>query len=305
MHHFKNGFLTVRSSLSTGIWNEAGFAFQFSPPPPSSPPFPLPPPQEKEKSNWVKKYQAFILLLKLNWIEIPFTTCQLSPRLLPFHLSKSFFSLLCRNRLWCLFYAYSPDMCNCAWQNLLKAWRLVILSCLRGGGGGTYQSSDIMTCHVLSSELTVLLRHRSRAVCQYLFCMILNPNPYQGVWGNKSNCSNNKSEVRGGILYVSYAKFKKNIFVAEFVLIDCVLKPVGVTKRCRLPWLTNSALVYKPKCWGRGELRGLSQWVQLCTWSPNTLWRSNSRFNLWLKPTIKKSYVSCVSGVLFFSIESI
>ncbi len=25
----------------------------------------------------------------------------------------------------------------------------------------------------------------------------------------------------------------------------------GVTKRCRLSWLTNSALVYEPKCGGR------------------------------------------------------
>jgi hypothetical protein len=35
----------------------------------------------------------------------------------------------------------------------------------------------------------------------------------------------------------------------------------GVTKRCRLSWLTNSALVYEPKCGGRGgggELWGLS-----------------------------------------------
>ncbi len=26
----------------------------------------------------------------------------------------------------------------------------------------------------------------------------------------------------------------------------------GVTKRCRLSWLTNSALVYEPKCGGGG-----------------------------------------------------
>jgi hypothetical protein len=26
----------------------------------------------------------------------------------------------------------------------------------------------------------------------------------------------------------------------------------GVTKRCRLSWLTYSALVYESKCWGRG-----------------------------------------------------
>ncbi len=34
--------------------------------------------------------------------------------------------------------------------------------------------------------------------------------------------------------------------------------------------------------WGGGEgLWGLSQWVQLYTWSPNKLWRSNSILNLW------------------------
>jgi hypothetical protein len=33
----------------------------------------------------------------------------------------------------------------------------------------------------------------------------------------------------------------------------------GVTKRCRLSWLTNSVLVYEPKCGGREELWGLSQ----------------------------------------------
>jgi hypothetical protein len=27
----------------------------------------------------------------------------------------------------------------------------------------------------------------------------------------------------------------------------------GVTKRCRLSWLTTSALVYEPKCEGRGR----------------------------------------------------
>ncbi len=35
-----------------------------------------------------------------------------------------------------------------------------------------------------------------------------------------------------------------------------------VTKRCRLSWLTNSALVIEPKCEGRGELCGISQLVQ-------------------------------------------
>ncbi len=39
------------------------------------------------------------------------------------------------------------------------------------------------------------------------------------------------------------------------------------------------------KCGGRGGLRGLSVWVQLCTWSLNKLKRSNSIFNLWCQPS--------------------
>ncbi len=33
----------------------------------------------------------------------------------------------------------------------------------------------------------------------------------------------------------------------------------GDTKRCRLSWLTNSTIVYEPKCGGGGVLRGFSQ----------------------------------------------
>jgi hypothetical protein len=40
-----------------------------------------------------------------------------------------------------------------------------------------------------------------------------------------------------------------------------------VTNRCRPSWLTNCALVYEPKCGGRGELRGsqLSANAYICT----------------------------------------
>jgi hypothetical protein len=50
----------------------------------------------------------------------------------------------------------------------------------------------------------------------------------------------------------------------------------GVTNRCRLSWLTNSALVHEPKYrWGGGGVEG-PQPEQLCTWSQNKLWISNS-----------------------------
>ncbi len=46
----------------------------------------------------------------------------------------------------------------------------------------------------------------------------------------------------------------------------------GVTKRCRLSWLTNSTLVYKPKCEGSC---GVSANEDSCTHSPTSI------FNLW------------------------
>jgi hypothetical protein len=56
----------------------------------------------------------------------------------------------------------------------------------------------------------------------------------------------------------------------------------GVTKRCRLSWLTNSALVYEPKCGGRGGVAGSQPMSTAVHRSPNKLWRSSSIFNLWL-----------------------
>jgi hypothetical protein len=53
----------------------------------------------------------------------------------------------------------------------------------------------------------------------------------------------------------------------------------GVTKRC-LPWLTNSALVFEPKCGGRGKLQVSQPMSTSMKRSPNKLWRSNSIFNL-------------------------
>ncbi len=70
----------------------------------------------------------------------------------------------------------------------------------------------------------------------------------------------------------------------------------GVTKRCRLSWLTNRALVYEPKCGGGGWLQGFCQWVQLCTWSPNKLWRSNST----LKGTVSRDFLLLVFSWISF-----
>jgi hypothetical protein len=49
-----------------------------------------------------------------------------------------------------------------------------------------------------------------------------------------------------------------------------------VTKRCRLSWLTNSALVYEPKCGDRGGVTGSQSMSTAVHRSPNKLWRSNS-----------------------------
>jgi hypothetical protein len=47
-----------------------------------------------------------------------------------------------------------------------------------------------------------------------------------------------------------------------------------------LSWLTNSALVYEPKCWGLGEVAGSQTMSKAVHRSPNKLWRSNWIFNL-------------------------
>ncbi len=49
----------------------------------------------------------------------------------------------------------------------------------------------------------------------------------------------------------------------------------GVTKRCRLFWpIATSYSMWAQMRGGKGGGRGLCQWVQLCTWSPNKLWKS-------------------------------
>ncbi len=50
----------------------------------------------------------------------------------------------------------------------------------------------------------------------------------------------------------------------------------GVTKTYRQSWLTNSALVYEPKCGGRGRVAGSQPMCTAVHRSPNKLWRSNS-----------------------------
>ncbi len=47
-----------------------------------------------------------------------------------------------------------------------------------------------------------------------------------------------------------------NIFFNKFITL-LEVRGQGVRKRCRLSWLTNSSLVYEPKC-GGGGLRGLT-----------------------------------------------
>jgi hypothetical protein len=54
----------------------------------------------------------------------------------------------------------------------------------------------------------------------------------------------------------------------------------GYTKRCRLSWLANSALVHEPKC--GDEVAGSQQMSTAVHRRPNKLWRSNSIFNLWM-----------------------
>jgi hypothetical protein len=79
------------------------------------------------------------------------------------------------------------------------------------------------------------------------------------------------SKIYSSTLYLP--KFRK---ISVFPPLSCALflsnynewLHQGVTKRRRLSWLTNSALVYESKCGGEGGVAG----NQLCTWSTNNFW---------------------------------
>ncbi len=62
--------------------------------------------------------------------------------------------------------------------------------------------------------------------------------------------------------------------------------------------LTNSALVYEPKCGGEGGC-GISANDYSCvrTWSPNKLWRSNSIFRLLLAEQFSLHNLPITSGI--------
>ncbi len=58
------------------------------------------------------------------------------------------------------------------------------------------------------------------------------------------------------MLFLKKVRLKRNYFDFIIAFSHC---GQGVTKRCRLSWLTNSLLVYETKYGGEGGLLGLSQ----------------------------------------------
>jgi hypothetical protein len=63
-------------------------------------------------------------------------------------------------------------------------------------------------------------------------------------------------------------------FMSVFLDKNCLCRHQRVTKRCRLSWLTNSDLVYEPKCGGGGGLQGSQPMSTAVHRSSNKLWRS-------------------------------
>ncbi len=95
------------------------------------------------------------------------------------------------------------------------------------------------------------------------------------------------------------------VLLSPLIAFSCCQVAVSHTmltaKRCRLSWLTNSALVYEPKYGGAG---GFCQWLQPFTRSPNKLWRSTSIFNFWLIPFHGTHFCSELRvGYVFMSIR--
>jgi hypothetical protein len=90
---------------------------------------------------------------------------------------------------------------------------------------------------------------------------------------------------------IFYSRYLQYTFVYLAVLHFDEWEKQGVTKKGRLSWLTNSALVYEPKCGGGGGcgVSGVRPMGTAVHRSPNKLWRSNFIFNLWEKGTDAKA----------------
>ncbi len=148
-------------------------------------------------------------------------------------------------------------------QCLSKQTYTVKREVVEGGGGLKYEVCAMRSA--LYYGCNKRGKRASRGASTYIWGIINTEAAQSEHRANISFCP------KKGIFCKSY-----ETFFSSFILFYSSQR---VTRRCRLSWLTNS-----PNAWGwGGGLRDLSQWIQLCTWSPNKLRRSNSIFNLWFK----------------------
>ncbi len=125
---------------------------------------------------------------------------------------------------------------------------------VRRGRGGWYRS-NLCSSSVITLFISSLLSPQSMVL---IACT------------SRHHCLLRRYQQRPELQLLTNCILRSSTCTSTFFLIFSHSQ--GVTKRFLLSWLTIAP------SWG---LRGLSQWVQLCTWSPNKLWRSNSIFNLW------------------------
>ncbi len=91
------------------------------------------------------------------------------------------------------------------------------------------------------------------------------------VWRRKTDI---EKWERGKRLLCSIWSFDITKIKQDKNLSPCLAGHRGVTERWCLSWLTNSNLVYEPKCWGRGGVVGSQTLSTSVHRSPNKLWRS-------------------------------
>ncbi len=105
-----------------------------------------------------------------------------------------------------------------------------------------------------------------RSPCSWRTFSFICIGSVEKVWDRK--CEDEWNLLGEGALYDGYYTEWWLWLVLSVVIVLGMLSNQGVTKRCRLSLLTNSALAIRVQMRGEGgELRGLSQWVQLCiTW---------------------------------------
>jgi hypothetical protein len=110
---------------------------------------------------------------------------------------------------------------------------------------GLSTTEDIMRSNMLLGTLNL---HIAEIACIVLY-MICHVKVITLIWPPIAGLSRTEDIMRSYMLLGTL-----NLHITDTINKNMYCQ--GVTKRCRLSWLTNTAIVYEPKCGERGRVTG-------------------------------------------------